>query len=267
MKGADDCFCPNMSNDFASLCTIFTTMMILLESEYVPVSCESKFLLNYNEMTTFFTIAFVGRSGSSFLQGLIDNHPDAQCLGELFWDKSASTETILDNSVHSTFGISASGFKLGNMHAIEFPEVRKILEKYKYKAIHLTRENRVDQYISMVLAMKNNMWRCDAGDYRIHDFLADASHMEKFLGLMEEHDELIRDFIGDLPVLDLSYESLVKEDGYYPVLDFLGLERQPLVSEFKRQRSNSSQRKAILNYDDMVHHFADTSFAKHFVEA
>jgi hypothetical protein len=216
-------------------------------------------------MTQFFAIAFVGRSGSSYLQGLLDDHPDARCMGELFWDKSAGIAEILDRQVHSADHLTASGFKLGNMHIIEYPEARNILFDRNYSAIHLTRENRVDQYISMVLAMQNDSWRSDAGDYTTQEFEADPAHMEKFLGLMESHDVVIGEFLEGLQVLRMSYEELLR-DGCGRALDFLGLRHVPLTSPFKRQRATNGQRQAILNYDQMALHFAGTRFAPHFTE-
>jgi len=214
--------------------------------------------------TILFAIAFVGRSGSSYLQGLIDSHPDAQCVGELFWDESKSPEEHMKDKVHSASGVRASGFKLGNLHIIKFPEIREAMIRFNYRAIHLTRRNRVNQYISMSLAMRNNCWRSDMGDYTVHRFEVDVSHMEHYMNLMEEHDRIIEKFLDGIPVMKLAYEDLIQPGGADGVMAYLNLDKVPLASRFRKQRKEGGQREAIANYDDVIKHFERSPFAVHF---
>jgi LPS sulfotransferase NodH len=220
----------------------------------------------------FFVIACVGRQGSSYLQGLIDNHPNAQCLGELFapegtYDQSGqSCNGFLDAITHARHPtVSVSGFKLGYMHMELRPEIRDVLREKNYYCIHLTRKNMLDQYISMRLAQINGIWASSAGIYQQHSFIADTEHMIKFFGLFEEHDCGVVRFIEGLPTIEVVYEQLVASNGYFPVLDFLGLPRISLASPFARQRSGS-QRDAIQNYDEVAAFFKSTDRAQYFVE-
>ena len=64
----------------------------------------------------FFVIGFVGRVGSSHLEGLLNSHPEVQCRGEILsrMQLENSRETCrerLDRLVHSS-PKTASGFKL-----------------------------------------------------------------------------------------------------------------------------------------------------------
>ena len=209
----------------------------------------------------YFVIAFVGRSGSSYLQGLLDSHRDARCLGEIFWSFDADparqpVREFLNDTVHST-NRHVSGFKFGNMHILKHPEVKDVMNEYEYRVIHLSRRNRVDQYISMRLAQLNELWRSDQGVFRVQSFTADFEHMDYYLKLIEEHDRLISEYICGFPTKKIDYEDLVGSNGYFPVLDFLELERMKLQSPFLKQRSGS-QRDALLNFDEVLAHYKGT---------
>ena len=208
-----------------------------------------------------FAIAFVGRSGSSYLQGLLDNHPDARCLGEIFWSFDADParkpiKDFLNDTVNFT-DKHASGFKFGNMHILKHPEVWDIMREFEYRVIHLSRRNRVDQYISMRLAQLNESWRSDQGKFRVQSFLANFEHMDFYLKLIEEHDRLIGEYVSGFLMERMTYEELAKPDGYLPALDFLGLKRMPLHCPFSKQRSGS-QRDALLNFDEVVTYYKGT---------
>ena len=216
-----------------------------------------------------FIIAFVGRSGSSFLQGLIDDHPDAKCQGEIISqfqkdDPLSAVRKLLDQAIHSA-DVQVSGFKYGNANVTDGPKITDLFREYGYSAVHLTRQNRLDQYISMKLAMQNNSWRSDAGAYEAVSFVADPEHIERYIGLFEEHDKLILEEISDLPKMRLTYEQLIEPGGHNAVLDFLGLHRRSLVSRFIKQRSGT-QRDAILNYDEMRERFCGTHTEEFFTD-
>jgi len=221
-------------------------------------------------MRSYFVIGYVGRSGSSYLQGLIHAHPHGQCLGEILqpgdvpeFDGKPLAQRI-DAMVHST-GKRVSGFKFPHLHMFKHPEMKTIMREKGYRVLYLTRKNRLDQYISMKLAMDNNAWRSDFGDYERPSFIADPAHVLEFFDKFEDHDRRVRAYIEGLPTLGMSYEQLVEPDGYYPFLDFLSLERRTLVSPFHRQRKGS-QRDAIVNYDEMAIHFAKTPWGPYFNE-
>ena len=208
-----------------------------------------------------FVIAFVGGSGSSYLQGLLDNHPDARCLGEIFWSIDADRahqpiKDFLNDTVHSA-DKHASGFKFGNMHILKHPEVWGFLREFEYRVIHLSRRNRLDQYISMRLAHLNEFWRSDHGDFHIRSFLVDFEHMDYYLGLIEEHDRLIGEYAAGFPINRIAYEDLIRPSGYFPALDFLELERLQLHSPFVKQRSGT-QKDALLNFNEVVAHYRGT---------
>lgn len=221
---------------------------------------------------TFFAIVFVGRQGSSFLEGLLDSHPNVRCEGELF----APTGRYFSTCRHQDFGRyleeclhSSSrkvvGFKMPWMSLLDHPEAWEVLESFGYKLILLTRENLLDQYISMMLAKKNNAWRSDYGRIKIKQFQADFDEAESHFRSWAGQNAMLGQALKSHPSIHITYEQLLEGEGVATVLNFLGLPPAQLESRFKRQRSGS-QSEIIQNYAEMKAHFARTRWARHFVD-
>lgn len=221
---------------------------------------------------TFFVIVFVGRQGSSFLEGLLNSHPDARCEGEIFSptgnyfsacghrDVGRYLEEFLHADPHR-----AVGFKMPWVSLLDHPEAWDVLERLGYRLIHLTRDNLLDQYISMMLAKLNNAWRSDFGKTKIKRFHADFEQAEFHFRSWAGQDEMLRRVSRSYPSIHITYEQLVGGEGVAAALDFLDLKPVPLKSRFKRQRSGS-QSEIIENYAEMKAHFTGTEWARHFVD-
>lgn len=232
---------------------------------------------------TFFAIVFIGRQGSSYLQGLIDSHPDATCEGELFSptahlladvlrrrtisfknSRQKSVASYLEEVLHKKDG-RAIGFKLPYMSLVQHPDVRDALEAFGYRVIRLSRDNLFDQYISFKLATINGAWRSDRGAIRVGRFAADPADVEESFRKWTKWDSELARMVEALPNLHLTYEELTGGPGVSRALEFLDLRRVSLHSPFKRQRSGT-QSEIIENYAELKGHFARTEWARHFVE-
>lgn len=231
---------------------------------------------------TFFAIVFVGRQGSSYLQGLINSHPDATCEGELFsptarlladvlrrrtisFRNSRKTDaaSYLQSGLHKKGG-SAVGFKMPYLSLVEHPDARDAFEALGYRVIRLSRDNLLDQYISFKLATINSAWRSDRGSIRVNRFTAEPADVEEaFLKWTRWDSELAR-MVETLPSLHVTYEELVDGSGLTRSLEFLNLRKVSLHSPFRRQRSGT-QSEIIENYGQLKDHFAQTEWARHFV--
>lgn len=199
---------------------------------------EQRALNTPMQMTRFF-IAYVGRSGSSYLQGLLDSHSRCTCLGEVLWDYEASgslqpSSEFIDMKVAQA-DHAVVGFKFGNTHLFRHAPLVEHLQVEGYGAIHLSRRNRLSQYVSMRLAHINDAWRSDYGVWSENRVTVDLEHLETFLNRFEDHDRRISDLLSDFPVHRIWYEDLVQPSGYLSALKFLGLSREPLVSRFHKQ--------------------------------
>jgi hypothetical protein len=215
-------------------------------------------------VTSLFAIGFLGRQGSSYLEGLLNSHPDAQCLGEIISSKDPSEEIApyLRGTVHSA-GVASSGFKLPLSNLQTNPDLLPFFKENGYKFIVLRRENKLDQLVSFILAGSNGSWRSDFGEYKTTSTVVNADDFESYVKVSCEADEELEQTLKGLPVLRMSYEELISPQGYMPALDFLGLSRVELTSPFHRQRTGS-QRESIVNYDELRSRFAGAELSKYF---
>ena len=208
-----------------------------------------------------FLIAYVGRSGSSYLQGALDSHPQCTCLGEILWqhqdleDVEAYVERSLDVADKTDVAL---GFKFGNTHIIKYPNLRPYLLAQKFRVIHLTRLNRIEQYVYMRLAFENNSWRSDDGPWHIHTLTIELDHMDEFLNRFELHDRIIKKYFESFDTLNVTFEGLL-QGGMPRVLEFLDLPYAELVSPFKRQ-GGSPLRDVVRNYDELIRHLRGTPY-------
>lgn len=233
---------------------------------------------------TYFVVAFLGRQGSSYLQGLLNDHPDAVCDGELFSPTASpfsflrretrpyirsglkgDPDAYLERFVHPR-GARAAGFKLPYMSMQQHPSVLASLQKFDYRVIRITRANLLDQYISMKLAALNGSWRSDKGAYRIRSFTADPVDIAAHFDQWTSDNERLKSTVSGFPSIHITYEGLVEGRDIKASLEFLGLREAPLKSPYKRQRSGS-QRQAIENLDAVRDRFAGTEWERHFEAA
>ncbi|TPK96391.1 hypothetical protein FJ934_09600 [Mesorhizobium sp. B2-4-12] len=238
-------------------------------------------MLNAITMQQLFVIAFVGRQGSSFLQGLLNSHPDATCLGELF-SPSASRRGIkaffrkepqpfihsgepdisryLERRIHRLSG-QAVGFKLPLYSMQQHPDIVPALKAFGYKVLLVTRENLLDQFISMRLAQINNAWRSDLGEFKARSFVADPDDAKRRFVQWEQENAETAAAVAGLPAFHVTYEQI--KESLPQVFDFLGLPPAETRSPFQRQRT-WSRSEAVENFAELAAHFATTRWAGFF---
>lgn len=219
-----------------------------------------------------FAIVFVGRQGSSYLEALLNSHPDCCSEGELLSPAGPFSRCghddiarFLGENLHAT-GLPAVGFKMPLSSCQHRPGSWDILRGFGYRMIRLTRENLLDQYISMVLARLNNAWRSDFAPTTIHRFRADLPAARKRIAQLAADDETVRQMVADEHSVHATYEELVKGSRLPEILDFLDLPPAPLTSVYEKQRPPLSQSEIIENYEEMKDYFADTQWHAHFLD-
>lgn len=221
------------------------------------------------EAQTRFAIIFVGRQGSSYLQGLLNAHPDARCEGEILSaggpfapSGHSDVEAFLREYLHAGPEMAA-GFKMPWMSFEQYPDTWEVFERLNYRLVHITRNNKLDQYISIKLASINQAWRSDFGTYEKQCFTGDIQEAEAYFKTLRFQDAMLRQAARTFPTIEVSYEALTEDRGYDRVLEFLDLERVPLESPFRKQRAGR-QRDVLENFDEMKRHFAGTEWGVHF---
>jgi len=211
-----------------------------------------------------FIIGFVGRTGSSYLEGLLDSHPDIVCDPEIF---SVNGPFDLSGLSYDDFlaslsaGRLASGFKLGIEHMKARAGIDAALRRQNYSVILLHRENLLDQFISMRLAQINEIWRSDRGDYKAQSFVADPAHAIACMKSFEEQNDYCRSFLSGMTVFEITYETITTR--LPALMDWLGVVRTDLSSKYNRQRSARTQADAVENYNELADAVAGTRYAHH----
>lgn len=219
---------------------------------------------------TKFAIIFVGRQGSSYLEGLLNSHPDARCDGEILCSGGPcdmsdypSVEDFLRQHLHAG-SEKAAGFKMPWLSFETFPETWGTLRRLDYRLIHLTRDNKLDQFISTKLAIANSAWRSDFGDYKIRTIVIDRHEMEAAINHWSFQDAMLAQAVRSFPHIHMTYEELVLNGGSL-ALNFLGLRPYELKSPFKKQRSGR-QIEIVENYGELKRQLFGSTLARYFVD-
>lgn len=243
-----------------------------------------------------FIILGEARSGSNFLRGLLNSHPDVVAFGEIFrfyhnigWELreyEAYRQTpqlisliqrdpvgFLESRVFQKFppSIAAVGFKIFYYHAQE--DSRKIVwqhlkESRDIHVIHLKRKNSLRALLSRKKAHMTNKWTNLTGpekDDRSLELSRDEC-LEQFVwtrDMWRGYD----DFFREHQKMDLFYEDLAAdwESEALRVLGFLGASPRRLLPNTYKQASLPLS-EAILNYGELKNHFEGTEWEVFFDE-
>ncbi len=238
-----------------------------------------------------FVIIGTERSGSNFLRGLLNAHPTAVALGEIFrehgtigWDirgypRSRKTLALIEADpvafLRQTLfrrypkRLRAVGFKLFYHHARD-DTWRSVWDYLKtdreIRIIHLKRKNMLKAYLSRCRANRTGSWVNTHGaeeaavsvplDYEdcLDSFERTRRHEQACDTIFSRHDKL-----------ELTYEELASDyvEQIYRVQTFLGLAPSPVEpTTFKQSREPLS--RAISNYAELRRRFSDTPWADFF---
>jgi hypothetical protein len=206
-----------------------------------------------------FAILCMGRSGSTMLQTMLDSHPDIRCFGELFHaGDTFATSHRTDHVAYleeflGTDPSMAVGFKMPWDSLIVYPDIWEVFRRQRFRVILLTRQNRLDQYLSMKLAIHNEMWHSFDGKGRYYPrerLRTDPAECLHHLQYFRFGDTMLREVSRDLERVEIDYAQLTDVKVMARVFVLLGVEPRPLTSGVERLR-RGSQRDIIENYDEL----------------
>ncbi len=242
-----------------------------------------------------FIILGEARSGSNFLRGLLNSHPQVMVFGEIFrfydnigWEVpeyEAHQQTprlislmqrdpvaFLKTRVFHRFpaSIAAVGFKLFYYHAQDSRRIiwNHLKERRDIHIIHLKRKNSLRTLLSRKKAHMTDKWTNLTGPEpdALSIELSPAECLEQFVwtrAMWREYD----DFFRDHPRMDLFYEDLMAdhEREGRRVQEFLGVSLRRLrPNTYKQARLPLPE--AIVNYAELKNHFKGTEWAVFFEE-
>jgi LPS sulfotransferase NodH len=245
---------------------------------------------------TRFIILGEGRSGSNFLRGLLNSHPQVVVFGELFrfadaigwefpaYDRCLSTPRLislskadpaafLDTEVFRRFPdtVRAVGFKIFYYHADSGPrsEVWAYLRAHpEVRVIHIKRRNTLRSLLSLKKAFLTNRWtEVQAPPADTLSVALDEDECRRRFALAEEMKARFDAVFRGHPRIDVVYEELEHDHAreMARVQDLLGVARRPVRPSTYKQASLPLSR-AISNYAALKAAFANTRWSEFFEE-
>lgn len=255
--------------------------------------------------STRFLILSRGRTGSTFLQRLLDSHTECICFEELYAPRPVppsppkcpadrfagmlagadlrDTDPVafLEQSVHRPIdGIGALGFKLFYGHSRQGAAAAlwtHLGRDRSIRVVHLKRRNLLRMFTSMKIALKTGAWWSLDGEPGLEDrrVTLDAAEFARYVDEVESARATGAAAFSAHPVFDIDYEDFEdyghgeggdEYETLSALLDFLGLRPFRLHTAMARQNPEPL-RELIANHDDLAAAFAGTPAACYFQAA
>lgn len=208
---------------------------------------------------TRFAIISMGRSGSTYLSHLLNSHPDVLSLGELVSPHTWYADCE-DMDIHTYLeqrwfkGADVAGFKMPWQPITKYPDVWGVFWAQGYRLIHLRRRNKLDHFLSVKLAQKNNEWSSEV-EYPDQSVEIDPNHLLGFINSSTFVDTTLRTMCERGDHLAVDYEDLVQGRGHDKLQEFLGVDCVNLAPATIRAR-RLSRGEAISNFAVLNERFA-----------
>lgn len=233
------------------------------------------------------------RTGSNFVRGLLNSHPQIIAYGEVFktnerveWgldeypgtagelemlqrDPTAFLEQALFRGYPNE--IAAVGFKLFYYHAREngLEALWPYLEAHnEIRVLHVKRRNMLRTHLSRARAVQTDRWANVSGEREAEqpitlDFNACLDDFTQTSQWEADYDR----FFSAHPKYDVIYEDLLADFNQQAtrIQDFLGVKRMKLEPDTYKQ-SQKPLSQAIANYQELKEKFAGTRWEKFFDE-
>jgi LPS sulfotransferase NodH len=233
------------------------------------------------------------RTGSNFVRGLLNSHPQVVAFGEIF----RSDETIewgldgyptgrkalkllqtdppefLEELVFGKYPreTAAVGFKIFYYHAQKdglnaiWPHLQA---QTGIRVLHIKRRNVLRTHLSRERAALTDRWaNVDGVREKEQSIALDYERcLQDFVQTRQWETDFDRAF-SNHPKIDVVYEDLVANFGQevLRIQDFLGVEREPLKTDTHRQ-SLEPLTNAIVNYAELKERFDGTAWEEFFRE-
>lgn len=236
-----------------------------------------------------FVIAGYERGGSTMLTSALTRHTQAHCFSEVFnhaepmfatagyrnhspWLQALRQhrpQAFLDAFVFRGYApqIRAVGFKIFPEHAQD-PRFAAVFERLvsdpSVKFIHLTRQNKLAVYLSMVRARATGVWAVTGKDAEQTQQAArlEPEECEQAFETLIAKEVLFRETLAGRDHIDVTYEQLAGNDAshYGRIQSYLGLDWEDMRPRTKKQRTLPLE-KAISNFAELREYFSGSSWA------
>lgn len=220
-----------------------------------------------------FVILSQPRSGTHFLRGLLDSHPDVTCYSEVFshggvedfFPQFADCENAAEifPQILETAETSASGLVVQD-HQCKGASPRNWGHEILLKCepapllIWLNRENELAQYASWLVALQTGVWLRHSSEVAQNmiprGFLRpNPQDAAAWICQKKESRVRLRRMLGDLPSLETSYEALVERPDVFcnQVFSALNLKAHQVEPKTFPQRAYRVQ-EVFGNFEEIV---------------
>lgn len=137
------------------------------------------------------------------------------------------------------------------------------------KIIHLIRENKLKQYLSLVRAVHTDAWahKSSGSKQDWHPVQLEYRDCLGFFRMAIEREKKFNQYFKDHPKIEVIYEDLTLnfESETNRIQDFLDLPRQSLKHDMKKQRKKSVS-ASIANYVELKSRFIGSEWERYFDE-
>ncbi len=236
-----------------------------------------------------FVILAAPRSGSNMLCSLLHSHQHILCHHELYnpadifyalplrkskfqlaqsmQERDQKPLQFLDRIWRNNLAMPCVGFKMTHR---QNPKVyQALLADHNIKKIILKRNNVVKVHVSKLIAECNGIWE-DYGDKNNKErttVTVDVKKLNEDIAFndafYQEIETTLKSSLQEYCVLE--YERLNQVTCQKHMLDFLGLNYQPLTTESVKQNP-TDLRKLVSNYNELMHNCPNTSLRQHLID-
>ncbi len=235
-----------------------------------------------------FVVNGANRTGTHFLQSLLNDHPDINCYWDLFWShdetplgyasyrkqvnhpnrfnlfsKNRVLFDFLSDHFSKSDGVDAAGFLLKSETVAANPAIVRWFRRNDVKVIHLVRENHLMREVAMELRRQKVMESHARNPVAAKKIRLNTKNLA---GRLEYSNKVVRRhrrrLIGT-NMLEVKYERLVSDEKteLVRIFDFLNVSRVlDIKSEFYKTEQESP-RAMIENYDEVAASLEKTCFS------
>jgi len=234
---------------------------------------------------TKFVIFSQGRTGSTLLVDLLNNHPDIQCDDEIL-NVQLSGKRIFpilfvkakaNLNKKKVYGFKVKIYQLNNLNLMKsHPDQNKdpkkfLINLYKsgWKIIYLTRKNILRQVISSHIAEKRGSYhhRTTEGKLALPKMYIDPKEILIQIKNREGYKDFEEEILKHIPHLKIIYEEdllVNKQKTLNKIFVYLGLDSYPVKSNLVRT-SKKNLKDYIINYKELVKSISKTQY-RYFLE-
>lgn len=211
-----------------------------------------------------------GRSGSTLLVDLINEHPKVHCVGEILNRKVFSPAGMIMScsrmQAEPVFGFKLLSYQLRSVLGVDPPKelLRRLVEEDGFKMIYLTRENLLRQTLSKHYAAHRGGWHVRTEKVKRSKMTVNIPLLIQHLKEGETLGKFEKEMIADLDHLSLTYERNLSDEiaqgqTINALCNLLGIEAIQASSKLKKIAPRSFD-EFIENAEEMVRAIEKTPF-------